>query len=121
VRQHPNGVIEIEYTTCDQRRNSAEELLIGANAVRTEHPMIPRATELSLLWPEMHGLLDEIQSAVENHDCQRAQLLLARAVREYHPSDTLHDLVWSQGRIAAELRASNGRRLRVVGPGDRSA
>jgi FlaA1/EpsC-like NDP-sugar epimerase len=115
---HPDGDIEIHYTGLRPGEKLYEELLIGANAAGTEHPMIMRAMEHSPAWSEVERLLGEMRAALEQFDCARARSLLAQAVREYRPTEALHDLLWrrSQEADARPAVASAARHLRAVPP-----
>ena len=44
-QDHPNGDIEIQYTGLRPGEKLYEELLVGDNVVKTEHPLIMRAAE----------------------------------------------------------------------------
>ncbi|MCC7464243.1 MAG: polysaccharide biosynthesis protein [Gammaproteobacteria bacterium] len=114
----PDGDIEIQYTGLRPGEKLYEELLIGANAAGTEHPMILRAMEHSPSWSEVERLLGEMRAALEQFDCVRARALLATAVREYQPADMAHDLVWRRGQVAEarQAAASAARHLRAVPP-----
>jgi len=80
----PNGDIEIVYTKMRAGEKLHEELLIGNNAVTTEHPMIQRAQEEKLPWSEVSRLLDCLQEACDQHDIEQVRAVLAEAVRGYN-------------------------------------
>jgi FlaA1/EpsC-like NDP-sugar epimerase len=114
---NPDGDIEIRYTGLRPAEKLFEELLIGENATGTDHPMIMRATEHAPGWEEVRALLDELRGAIEQSDCNRARALLMRAVREYRPPDSVHDLVWQRVREVGTRTAPPGvRHLRAVSP-----
>jgi len=91
--QHPDGDIEISYTSLRPAEKLYEELLIGNNVTGTEHPMIMRAIEHSLPWERVQTLLEEILTAMNRFDCHRAMHLLGEVVEEYKPAPEFHDLV----------------------------
>ncbi len=97
--QNPDGDIEILYTGLRPAEKLYEELLIGANAARTEHPMILRAVEHSLPWDQLLRLLDKLRDAVRRYDCKLAREILAEAVVEYVPSPAIEDMVWKHTRV----------------------
>ena len=68
-------------------------------------------------WEELQTLLEGMQAVLDSFDCDRVRQLLVDAVREYRPSEVLHDLVWAR-RLAGEQRASASpsRHLRAVPP-----
>jgi FlaA1/EpsC-like NDP-sugar epimerase len=79
----PKGDIEIVYTKMRAGEKLHEELLIGDNAVATEHSMIQRAQEEKLPWSEVSRLLDGLQSACDQHDIEQVRAVLAEAVPGY--------------------------------------
>jgi len=103
---NPQGDIEIIYTGLRPAEKLYEELLIGSNVSRTEHPRILRAIEHSLSWARMQSLLDELLSALHGSDCERARSLLREAVTEYRPQDGIQDLVWMQAQQATPARST---------------
>jgi FlaA1/EpsC-like NDP-sugar epimerase len=103
---NPNGDIAIEFTGLRPGEKMFEELLLGDNVTRTDHPMILRAREYALPWKHIRKLLDDLTSAAKAFDCRRAIWLLADTVAEYQPSAEFVDLVSSR-RIALGLDADN--------------
>jgi FlaA1/EpsC-like NDP-sugar epimerase len=98
--EHPDGDIEIAYTGLRPAEKLFEELLIGNNVRGTQHPMILRAVEHSLAWDQVQFALDEMSSAMNRLDCQRALQVLSDVVAEYRPAPQPHDLVWSRQAVA---------------------
>jgi UDP-N-acetylglucosamine 4,6-dehydratase len=103
---NPRGDIEIVYTGLRPGEKLFEELLLGDNVARTEHPMILRAREKALPWDEVHRLLDELKIATLAFDCRRAIRLLQDAVAEYRAAPELADLVTAR-RAELGLDADN--------------
>jgi FlaA1/EpsC-like NDP-sugar epimerase len=114
---NPEGDIEVRYTGLRPGEKLFEELLIGDNPTGTEHPMIMQATEHAPPWDEVQMLLRDLEAALAAFDCARVRQLLMAAVREYRPSEQLHDLVWAR-RQAGEQKAlvAHAGYLRVVPP-----
>lgn len=103
---NPNGDIAIEFTGLRPGEKMFEELVLGDNVTRTDHPMILRAREYALPWKHMRKLLDDLNTAAKAFDCRRAIWLLADTVAEYQPSPEFVDLVASR-RIALGFDADN--------------
>jgi FlaA1/EpsC-like NDP-sugar epimerase len=99
---NPDGDIEIVYTGLRPAEKLFEELLIGNNVSGTEHPMIMRATEHHLPWPEVAQVLDDLLQAIDSFDCNRARDLLMQTVVEYRPKEDVQDLVWTRKRHLIE-------------------
>jgi FlaA1/EpsC-like NDP-sugar epimerase len=98
--RNPEGEIEIQYTGLRPAEKLYEELLIGANATGTEHPMIMRAVEHSLPWEQVQRLLNKLRDAIRLNDPRRTRDVLAEAVAEYVPNESIEDLVWKQRSAA---------------------
>ncbi len=103
---NPEGDIEIRITGLRPAEKLFEELLIGNNVTGTEHPMIMRAIEHSLDWPQVDAILKELIDAMAQFDVREAREILMRAVREYRPSGDIVDLVW---RIKEAHRTTDGK------------
>jgi FlaA1/EpsC-like NDP-sugar epimerase len=91
---HPDGDIEIRYTGLRPAEKLYEELLIGNNVSGTEHRSIMRAEEDFLPWDEVKALLDQLWTACQRLDCNKAREVLLRAVAGYSPTKEVEDLVW---------------------------
>lgn len=102
----PHGDIEIVFTGLRPGEKLFEELLLGDNVARTEHPMIRRAREEALPWNEVHRLLDELKTASLAFDCRRAIRLLQEAVAEYRAAPHMVDFVATR-RTELGLDADN--------------
>ncbi len=97
--EHPEGDIAIEYSGLRQGEKLFEELLIGTNVTRTEHPMILRAVEECLSWEQTEAYLGRFLQAANAFDCERTSALLLEAVAGYRPSgEAIQDLVWHARR-----------------------
>ena len=91
---NPDGDIEIEFTGLRPAEKLFEELLIGDNAVGTEHPRIMKAEEHFLAADILMPLLAEVEDAARHLDRSRMRELLEKTVREYQPADDINDLLW---------------------------
>ncbi len=98
--EHPEGDIEIRYTGLRSAEKLFEELLIGNNVGKTNHPMIMRAMEDHLPWSRMHKILDKLRAAIDAFDCPRALSLLKEGVTQYHPDEAIHDHLWTSQSLA---------------------
>jgi FlaA1/EpsC-like NDP-sugar epimerase len=109
----PNGDIEIAYTKMRAGEKLHEELLIGNNAVFTEHPMIQRAQEEKLPWSEVSRLLECLQLACDQHDIEQVRAVLAEAVPGY--SSPVPVRLASSSRAPAKLCVIQGGNTNVQG------
>lgn len=107
--EHPDGDIEIHYTGLRSAEKLFEELLIGDNVGRTEHPMIMRAMEQRLSWSQMRDILANLASALESFDCKRAVDVLRGAVAEYQPAECICDHVWARRALMPTTPAADGK------------
>jgi FlaA1/EpsC-like NDP-sugar epimerase len=104
---NPDGDIEITYTGLRSAEKLFEELLIGNNITKTDHPMIMRAMEHSIPWARMQQILDALTSALQASDCIRSLAILRDAVAEYRPSDDIRDYVWTRNATALPAVSDN--------------
>jgi FlaA1/EpsC-like NDP-sugar epimerase len=95
----PHGDIDITYIGARNAEKLAEELLIGNNITKTDHPMIMRALEHSLPWSRMREILDELLIAFANCDCRHALAVLREAVAEYRPAGDIRDHMWTHKAV----------------------
>lgn len=97
----PEGDIEIIYTGLRPGEKLFEELLIGANTTKTEHPRILRSDEPFLSVAEVDGELAQLRAAMAKRDTEAIQAILLRTVEGYQPgadvrvSDGNPDAVWA--------------------------
>jgi len=104
---NPEGDIEITYTGLRSAEKLFEELLIGNNITKTDHPMIMRAMEHSIPWVRMQQILDTLVSALHSSDCVRSLAILGDAVAEYRPTDDIRDYVWSRNAVVLPAATDN--------------
>jgi FlaA1/EpsC-like NDP-sugar epimerase len=104
---NPDGDIEITYTGLRSAEKLFEELLIGNNITKTDHPMIMRAMEHSIPWVRMQQILDALTSALQSSDCIRSLAILRDSVAEYRPLDDIRDYVWTRNAMAIPAVSDN--------------
>ncbi|CAM2006905.1 polysaccharide biosynthesis protein [Acanthopleuribacter pedis] len=84
------GDVEIRITGVRPGEKLYEELLIGDNALATDHPRISRAMEESIDWKRVDAFLKEFEPALDNQDAESARRILLRGVRGFRPADATH-------------------------------
>jgi FlaA1/EpsC-like NDP-sugar epimerase len=99
--EHPQGDIEISFTGLRPAEKLYEELLIGENALGTEHPRIMCASEDFLSREALNPLLDQLMLGANQMDRRLVRDVLVQAVKEYVPSNGIADLVWDDSRHVA--------------------
>ena len=92
--QEQGGGIEFEYIGLRPGEKLYEELLIGENVEKTEHPLIMRAKEHEILWPELQKGLQELQKSCEIFDYASVLELLKKLVIEYTPNGGVSDWIF---------------------------
>ena len=93
---NPEGEIEICEVGLRPGEKLYEELLIGDDALPSEHPRIMRSKEHFRSWEELAPCLDRLAAAVATRDAARIKMLLKQIVPEYSPTSPLVDLVACQ-------------------------
>jgi FlaA1/EpsC-like NDP-sugar epimerase len=97
----PDGAIEIRQIGLRPGEKLYEELLIGSNAQGTGHPLIMRAQEAEMPWPELLRILERLDEACKRFDYETVRELLLRVVSEYAPQCGIEDFIWSAQRARA--------------------
>lgn len=82
---HPAGEIAITYTGLRPGEKLYEELLIQESDETTDHPLIRKAHEASLVPDLLDPLMQELGQALEHWDNQRLIATLLALVPEYQP------------------------------------
>ncbi|WP_035801182.1 nucleoside-diphosphate sugar epimerase/dehydratase [Dasania marina] len=103
---NPEGDIEIVYTGLRPGEKLFEELLIGDNPQGTEHPRIMKAQELSLSWPEVELILDQLDHGCHAFDCEKVRAILKAAPLGFAPNNAIDDLVWNQIKPASVAKVA---------------
>lgn len=99
--ENPDGDIAIKYTGLRPAERLYEELLIGNDVSGTNHPRIMRANEDYMSFDELLPLIEELRSAADRLDRDRAREVLKLTVAGYEPINGIDDLVWSKKHGAA--------------------
>ena len=107
----PDGTIEIRQIGLRPGEKLYEELLIGANAQGTGHPLIMRAQEAEIPWPELLRALERINDACTRFDYEAVRALLLEVVSEYAPQCGIEDFIWTAQRAAVKPETA---RIRAV-------
>jgi len=94
---HPDGDVDIRFTGLRSGEKLREELLIGADDLPTEHPMIRRARESHPPWPAIRDCLERLDAAARAFDYPTVRAILREAVAEYRPESGIEDWIWREG------------------------
>jgi FlaA1/EpsC-like NDP-sugar epimerase len=90
---HPNGDIEISITGLRPGEKLYEELLIGDNPQKTQHPRIMKAHEQFLSWAALERKLHALGAAISTNDVPLIRGMLQQLVTDYQPSGEVVDWV----------------------------
>src|SRR5262249_20651005 len=86
-RDHPDGDVAIEYIGLRPGEKLVEELLIGSNTSKTEHPRILKCSEPHLAAGELTAVLDALRAAMARKDGAAIHAVLTRSVGGYRAED----------------------------------
>lgn len=94
-QDNPTGDIEIKFTGLRPGEKLYEELLIaGDNVETTTHHRIMTAKEDFLPLNELLTLLEELELACQDNQCDKIRNILLNAPTGYNPVSRLEDVVW---------------------------
>ena len=101
--RNPQGDIEIKITGLRPGEKLYEELLIGDNAIPTQHPRILKAHEKFVPWENLKGQINSLNLALSVNDVPLIRCFLQQLVTGYQPSEQVVDWVHlEQKRQAAD-------------------
>lgn len=93
---NPIGDIGIEITGLRPGEKLYEELLIGDNPQKTDHPRIMKANETFLEWGALSIQLEKLRYTVEHKNVEGAIETLKNIVTNYKRSENVNDWVYLQ-------------------------
>ncbi len=92
---NPEGDIELSVTGLRPGEKLYEELLIGDDPEKTEHPRIMKAREDFLSWSDLSKRLKALDTALDRNDIPAARAMLAELVSGYASTGEVTDLALS--------------------------
>ena len=95
----PEGTIEIRHVGLRPGEKLYEELLIGDNVEKTNHPLIMRAQESEIAWDVLQQQLQNLDAACKAFDHDQIRLLLKELVVEYEPQCGIEDFLFQHATI----------------------
>jgi FlaA1/EpsC-like NDP-sugar epimerase len=99
---NPDGDISIEITCPRPGEKLCEELILGDNITRTDHPSILRANEMDLPLEKVLYIQDQLESSCNNYNIVAVRELMQDIIEGYVPQCGIEDFVWiASQRLAA--------------------
>ena len=92
----PSGDIAIKIIGLRPGEKLYEELLIGNNPQKTQHPRIMKAREEYLSWNELMPLLSKLKAAADNCDVLMIINLFKKLIPQYTPEKKVADWVYNE-------------------------
>jgi FlaA1/EpsC-like NDP-sugar epimerase len=92
----PSGDIAIKVVGLRPGEKLYEELLIGNNPQKTQHPRIMKASEEYLPWDELTPWLSSLKAAADNSDVLIIRTLFKNLIPEYILEKKVADLVYNE-------------------------
>ncbi len=97
-----DGDIEIKIVGLRPGEKLYEELLIGDNVTGTEHPLIMRAEESSILWEELQKIINKLDQCCHDTDIKGVRDMLLDVITGYDPECDIQDKVWLENNIRSK-------------------
>ena len=88
-----NGDIEIIYTGLRPGEKLYEEVLIDAESLKTEHPLIYRAIEKSIPSKELFPKINDIKNSLLERDTKKTISLMSKLIPEWQMSQEIINLI----------------------------
>ena len=104
---NPEGDIEIQCTGLRPGEKLYEELLIGDNVGKTDHPLIYRAMEESSDWMVLTQGIEKILSSIESHDYDQARSIMVDFVSGFTPDSVLVDWLFLSSKAKQNVKKSH--------------
>ena len=92
----PSGDIAIKVVGLRPGEKLYEELLIGNNPQKTQHPRIMKAREEYLPWDKLSPWLNSLKEAADNSDVLMIRTLFKNLIPEYIPEKKVADWVYNE-------------------------
>ena len=92
----PSGDIAIKIVGLRPGEKLYEELLIGNNPQKTQHPRIIKASEEYLPWDDLSPWLSSLKAAADNSDVLMIRNLFKNLLPEYIPEEKVADWVYNE-------------------------
>ena len=96
----PDGDIEIQYSGLRPGEKLYEELLIGADPTRTDHPKVMKANEKMLPLAQLAASIDDLRIAISHQNVDAVLTILRQTVEEYKAAPEVSD--WVETRLRAD-------------------
>lgn len=91
TENQPEGDIEIKVTGLRPGEKLYEELLIGDNVIKTEHPKIMRARENMMAFSNLNTKLTALKAAYDSDDTKAIRDVLLETVDGFEPQCDVQD------------------------------
>ena len=101
----PDGDIEIAITGLRPGEKLFEELLIGDNPLPTKHQRIMKAQEEFLGLEVLMEYLDQLKTAIDQHNVTELRKILKTLVPGYQPQADLVDWIYLEQKNQSVYRS----------------
>lgn len=99
--ENPHGDIVFEVTGLHAGEKLHEELLLDGNPEPTCHPLILKAHEKFVPWPELQEKLNFLIDALSAKDAYSVRLKLKELIPDYQPGDVIVDWTFMENKRVA--------------------
>lgn len=92
--QNPTGDIEIKITGLKPGEKLHEELLIGDNPQKTNHPKIQKASDPYILFDQLNEYLTKLKFLIANNNANEVKNYLHNFIKSYVPNADIIDHIY---------------------------
>jgi len=101
--KNPNGDIEIKIIGLRPGEKLYEELLIGKNPEKTNHPKIKKIKEAFIPYEQLEIELNKLKNLLSNNETKKVKNLLSNIIKNYHSNSKITDKIYEEGLLNRQI------------------
>ena len=101
--KNPNGDIEIKIIGLRPGEKLHEELLIGKNPKKTNHPKIKKIKETFIPYEQLEIELNKLKNLLLNNEPNKIKNLLSSIIKNYHSNSKTTDKIYEEVVLSRQI------------------